>query len=173
MALQTLRSMAGGGIYDQIGGGFARYSTDAAWTVPHFEKMLYDNALLARAYLHGWQVCGDPVLRRTAEETLDWVLREMTRPRGRLLLRAGRRLRGRRGQVLRLAHGRAARRRSATDADDAIRWFGASDQGNFEGQNILESRGAEPAPEVRERIRAKLLHARARRAFGRGSTTSG
>ena len=59
MALQTLRAMAGGGIYDQVGGGFARYSVDARWTVPHFEKMLYDNALLARAYLHGWQVSGD------------------------------------------------------------------------------------------------------------------
>src|SRR5436305_14012525 len=82
MALQTLRSMASGGINDQIGGGFARYSTDPAWTVPHFEKMLYDNALLARAYLHGWQVSGDPILRRTAEETLDWVLREMTGPEG-------------------------------------------------------------------------------------------
>ena len=82
MALQSLRSMASGGINDQIGGGFARYSTDASWTVPHFEKMLYDNALLARAYLHGWQVSGDEVLRRTAEETLDWVLREMTGPEG-------------------------------------------------------------------------------------------
>ena len=58
MSLYTLRSMASGGINDQIGGGFARYSTDSAWTVPHFEKMLYDNALLARAYLHGWQVSG-------------------------------------------------------------------------------------------------------------------
>ena len=109
MALQTLRSMASGGINDQIGGGFARYSVDETWTVPHFEKMLYDNALLARAYLHGWQVSGDPVLRRTAEETLDWILREMTGPGGRLLLGARRRLRGRRGQVLRLEHRRAAR----------------------------------------------------------------
>src|SRR5436305_8063146 len=59
MSLATLRMMAAGGIYDQIGGGFARYAVDATWTVPHFEKMLYDNALLARAYLHGWQVSGD------------------------------------------------------------------------------------------------------------------
>ena len=56
MALGTLRAMASGGIYDQVGGGFSRYSVDGTWTVPHFEKMLYDNALLARAYLHGWQV---------------------------------------------------------------------------------------------------------------------
>ena len=82
MALQTLRSMAGGGIYDQVGGGFSRYSVDARWTVPHFEKMLYDNALLARAYLHGFQASGDALLRRTAEETLDWALREMRAPEG-------------------------------------------------------------------------------------------
>ena len=82
MALQTLRSMAGGGIFDQVGGGFARYSVDARWTVPHFEKMLYDNALLARAYLHGFQASGDALLRRTAEETLDWALREMRAPEG-------------------------------------------------------------------------------------------
>src|SRR5439155_18485878 len=73
----TLRAIARGGIYDQVGGGFSRYSVDAAWTVPHFEKMLYDNALLARAYLHGFQATGDEDLRRVCCETLDWALREM------------------------------------------------------------------------------------------------
>jgi uncharacterized protein YyaL (SSP411 family) len=162
MALQALRSMAGGGINDQIGGGFARYSTDAAWTVPHFEKMLYDNALLARAYLHGWQVCGDPVLRRTAEETLDWVLREMTGPEGGFYSALDADSEGVEGKfyVWRLDELRSV---LGEDADDAIRWFGASDQGNFEGQNILESRGPEPTPEVRERIRARLLEARSAR----------
>ena len=82
MIAQTLRAMASGGMYDQVGGGFARYSVDAHWLVPHFEKMLYDNALLARAYLHGWQVTGDPLFRRVAEETLDWALREMRAPEG-------------------------------------------------------------------------------------------
>jgi uncharacterized protein YyaL (SSP411 family) len=71
MVAQTLRAMASGGMYDQLGGGFARYSVDPYWLVPHFEKMLYDNALLARAYLHGWQVTGEPLFRRVAEETLD------------------------------------------------------------------------------------------------------
>ncbi len=71
-----------GGIYDQLGGGFARYSVDAAWLVPHFEKMLYDNALLARAYLHGWQALGHERYRRVCEETLDWALREMRGPEG-------------------------------------------------------------------------------------------
>jgi hypothetical protein len=82
MALRTLEAMAAGGIYDQVGGGFHRYSVDAGWRVPHFEKMLYDNALLARAYLHGWQVSGEQRLREVAEETLDWALREMRGPEG-------------------------------------------------------------------------------------------
>jgi uncharacterized protein len=77
MVEHTLEQMAHGGIYDQIGGGFARYSTDRDWLVPHFEKMLYDNALLSRVYLHAWQVTGKPLYRRIAEETLDWVVREM------------------------------------------------------------------------------------------------
>ena len=78
----TLDAMLAGGIYDQLGGGFARYSVDAAWLVPHFEKMLYDNALLARAYLHGWQALGHERYRRVCEETLDWALREMRGPEG-------------------------------------------------------------------------------------------
>ena len=77
MSLGTLAAMAAGGIYDQVGGGFARYAVDATWTVPHFEKMLYDNALLARAYLHGWQVSGTDRFREVCCETLDWALREM------------------------------------------------------------------------------------------------
>src|SRR3954451_7362078 len=82
MPLQTLRSMASGGIYDQIGGGFARYSVDERWVVPHFEKMLYDNALLARAYLHAWQITDDTLFRRGCEETLDWAIRELRQDEG-------------------------------------------------------------------------------------------
>ena len=78
----TLEKMAYGGIYDQVGGGFHRYSTDAYWLVPHFEKMLYDNALLARLYLHAFQITGKPLYRRITEETLDYVLREMTDSQG-------------------------------------------------------------------------------------------
>ncbi|MBA3714164.1 MAG: thioredoxin domain-containing protein, partial [Pyrinomonadaceae bacterium] len=74
----TCRRMAEGGMYDQLGGGFHRYSTDARWLVPHFEKMLYDNALLARLYLHAYQATGDGFFRRIAEETFDYVVREMT-----------------------------------------------------------------------------------------------
>jgi uncharacterized protein YyaL (SSP411 family) len=82
MVRTTLDAMARGGIYDQIGGGFARYSTDERWLVPHFEKMLYDNALLARTYLEAFQVTGDPFYRRIATEVLDYILREMTAPEG-------------------------------------------------------------------------------------------
>src|SRR5256886_5164665 len=82
MALQTLRAMAAGGINDQLGGGFHRYSVDERWLGPHFEKMPYDNALLVRAYLDARQLTHDPALRRVAEETLAFVLREMTSPEG-------------------------------------------------------------------------------------------
>jgi uncharacterized protein YyaL (SSP411 family)/aryl-alcohol dehydrogenase-like predicted oxidoreductase len=82
MVRKTLDAMAAGGMYDQIGGGFARYSTDERWLVPHFEKMLYDNALLAKTYLEAYQVTDDPAYRRVATETLEYVLREMTSPEG-------------------------------------------------------------------------------------------
>ncbi len=82
MAASTLRAMARGGMYDQLGGGFHRYSVDERWLVPHFEKMLYDNAQLARVYLHAWQLTGDDDFRRVTIETLDYVLREMTDPSG-------------------------------------------------------------------------------------------
>ena len=82
LVTRSFRAMARGGIYDQIGGGFARYAIDATWLVPHFEKMLYDNALLARLGVHLWQATGDAEVRRVSEETLDWVGREMTSPGG-------------------------------------------------------------------------------------------
>src|SRR5262249_13049036 len=82
MVRLTLDKMARGGIYDHLGGGFARYSTDARWLVPHFEKMLYDNALLSATYLEAYQVTGDAALARVARETLDYVLARMTDPAG-------------------------------------------------------------------------------------------
>jgi len=164
MALHTLRSMASGGIYDQVGGGFARYSVDPSWTVPHFEKMLYDNALLARAYLHGWQVSRDPILRRTAEETLDWTLREMTGPEGAFYSALDADSEGVEGKFYVWSLDEL-REILGADADAAVEWFGASERGNFEGANILESRGPEPAPEQRERIRSMLLQVRAERVW--------
>jgi len=159
MALQTLRSMAGGGIFDQVGGGFARYSVDAQWQVPHFEKMLYDNALLARALVHGYQASGDELLRRTAEETLDWALREMRAPEGGFYSALDADSEGVEGKYYVWTLGEL-RDALGDDADAAIAWFGASEHGNFEGANVLESRGPEPPAEQRERIRSTLLELR-------------
>ena len=145
MSLQTLRSMAGGGINDQIGGGFARYAVDSTWTVPHFEKMLYDNALLARAYLHGWLVSDDPVLRRTCEETLEFVLRELRGPEGGLYSALDADSEGEEGKFYVWSFDDIVDALEPADAEAAIVWFGATAQGNFEGTNVLESRGPEPA----------------------------
>ena len=166
MALQSLRAMASGGIHDQVGGGFSRYSVDGAWTVPHFEKMLYDNALLARAYLHGFLVSGDPVLRRTCEETLDWALREMLAPDGGFHSALDADSEGHEGRfyVWTVPQLIAA---LGPDADVALEWFGATDAGNFAeggaGANVLESRGTEPDGATRERIRERLLAVRSGR----------
>ena len=162
MAIHTLRCMATGGIHDAVGGGFARYAVDATWTVPHFEKMLYDNALLARAYLHGWQVSGDPLLRATCEDTLEWALREMRAPGGAFWSSLDADSEGVEGRfyVWTLDELREA---LGADADAAIAWFGATARGTFEGRNVLETRGPAPDPHTQARVRARLLEIRARR----------
>src|SRR4051794_17623046 len=160
MPLQTLRRMAAGGIYDQIGGGFARYSVDARWVVPHFEKMLYDNALLARAYLHAWQITGDPLFRRVCEETLDWAIRELRQDEGGFASSLDADSEGVEGKFYVWT---PAEFRSALGdlADVAIRHFGVTDGGNFEGLNILVRATSDP-PEIGE-IKSRLLEARASR----------
>jgi uncharacterized protein len=164
MALATLRAMAQGGIYDQVGGGFARYAVDATWTVPHFEKMLYDNALLARAYLHGWQVSGEPLLRRVCVETLDWALREMRGPEGGFGCSLDADSEGVEGKfyVWTLDELLAALGGSGL-AGEALAFFGATAEGNFEGANVLEGRGPEPDAHVLSEIQRVLLAARAAR----------
>ena len=162
MALATLHAMARGGIYDQVGGGFARYAVDATWTVPHFEKMLYDNALLARAYLHGWQVSGEERLREVCEQTLDFALRELRGPEGGFCSSLDADSEGVEGRfyVWSVAELRDALGEEL--AEEAIPYFGASEPGNFEGQtNVLEGRGPRPGrlPETRTR----MLEARGRR----------
>ncbi len=163
MALETLRAMASGGIYDQVGGGFARYSVDATWTVPHFEKMLYDNALLARAYLHGWQVSGEQRLREVCCETLDWALREMRGPEGGFYAALDADSEGVEGKFY--VWTSAELRDALGDpglAEEAIAYFGASERGNFEqATNVLEARS--PAPERLPEIRCKLYGARSER----------
>jgi uncharacterized protein YyaL (SSP411 family) len=152
MAVSTLRHMARGGIYDQVGGGFARYAVDAAWTVPHFEKMLYDNALLARAYLHAWQVEGSEWLLRVCRETLDWALREMHGPEGGFFSALDADSEGEEGKfyVWRVAELESV---LGSDADAAIAYFGATEEGNFEGSNVLQAHGPEPAALKRIRTR--------------------
>jgi uncharacterized protein YyaL (SSP411 family) len=169
MALYTLRSMAGGGIHDQLAGGFHRYAVDATWTVPHFEKMLYDNALLARAYLHGAQLAADAELLDVAVRTLDWMLDEMRGPENGFYCALDADSEGVEGRfyVWRLSDLRGA---LGEDSDAAIRWLGASEQGNFvdphhpqPGLNVLEDRGPRPDHATRERIRAALLNVREQR----------
>jgi uncharacterized protein YyaL (SSP411 family) len=162
MSLGTLRAMARGGIFDQVGGGFARYAVDGTWTVPHFEKMLYDNGLLARAYLHGFQVSGDEGLRRTCELTLDWALRELRGAEGGFASSLDADSEGVEGKfyVWSLAELREV---LGDRADAAIAWFGASEHGNFEGTNVLRADGPEP-PDA-DQIRAELLAVRAERVW--------
>jgi uncharacterized protein YyaL (SSP411 family) len=164
MVAHTLRAMASGGMYDQVGGGFSRYSVDQHWLVPHFEKMLYDNALLARAYLHGWQVTGDPLFRRVAEETLDWALREMRAPEGGFFSALDADSEGVEGKfyVWSVGELRAALG-DEPDADEAIAWFGATDRGNFEGANI-PVRGP-GSPERLDAWRRRLYEVRSQRVW--------
>jgi uncharacterized protein len=162
MSFATLSAMAQGGIYDQIGGGFSRYAVDATWTVPHFEKMLYDNALLTRAYLHGWLLSGDERLRRVCSETLDWALREMRGPEGGFYSALDADSEGVEGKfyVWTVEELRAVL--GGEPAQEAIAYFGATERGNFEhGTNVLEARG--PEPERLAEIRATLLEARTQR----------
>jgi hypothetical protein len=173
MALTSLHAMAGGGIHDQLGDGFSRYSVDAAWTVPHFEKMLYDNALLARAYLHGWQASGDERLQSVCLDTLDWALREMRGPEGGFYSALDADSEGVEGRfyVWSVAQLRDV---LGADADVAIAWLDVTEQGNFQdphhpeaGLNVLTDRGIAggqaPDLQTRARIRDKLLQAREQR----------
>jgi len=163
MSLHTLRAMAGGGMYDQVGGGFARYSVDARWIVPHFEKMLYDNALLARAYLHGWQVSGDDPLRRAAEATLDWMLTELRGPEGGFMSALDADSEGEEGLFYVWTPGQLREVLGPEDAETAAAYFGVHPGGNFEGRTILTRGEQEPANLAD--IRGRLYEARAQRVW--------
>ena len=139
----TLRKMARGGIYDQVGGGFARYSVDAHWLVPHFEKMLYDNAQLSRIYLHAWQATGDDFFRFIAEDIYDYILREMTAPAGGFYSATDADSEGEEGKffvwtIEEMREALEALSQQLPNAFEiAITYFGMSEGGNFEGANIL------------------------------------
>src|SRR5216117_1940277 len=161
MVHTTLTTMARGGIYDQVGGGFHRYSVDAHWLVPHFEKMLYDNGQLASLYLHGWLAFGDPECRRITEETLDYLLRDMTDPAGGFYSAEDADSEGEEGKFY-VWTAEEIRSVVGPDADAALAYWGVDRGPNFEGKNILVVAG-EPDPERMTRARAALFDVRSRR----------
>ena len=133
----TLREMSNGGIYDQLGGGFHRYSVDAYWLVPHFEKMLYDNALLARLYLEACQATGDAFYRRVAEETLDYVVRDMTSSEGGFYSAEDADSEGEEGKFYVWTPAEIEAVLGPDEARVATRFWDVTERGNFEGTNIL------------------------------------
>jgi uncharacterized protein len=161
MAEGTCEAMARGGMYDQLGGGFARYSTDAAWVVPHFEKMLYDNALLARVYLNLWRATGSGLARRVAEETCDWMLRELATRDGGLAASLDADSEGEEGKFYVWRPAELDAVLGTEDGAFAASVFGVTGIGTFEhGASVLQRR-AEPEDAGRlARVRAALLGAR-------------
>ncbi|MFD7827272.1 thioredoxin domain-containing protein, partial [Kitasatospora sp. NPDC059803] len=170
MAVRTGEAMARGGIHDQLGGGFARYAVDAGWVVPHFEKMLYDNALLLRAYLHLWRSTGSPLARRTALTTADFLLRELRTPEGAFASaldadsldeETGKSTEGayyvwEPGQLVDLL--------GPADAATAARLFTVTAGGTFEhGTSVLQLLADPEDFAEYETIRARLFEARTRR----------
>ncbi|HEY3367745.1 MAG TPA: thioredoxin domain-containing protein [Symbiobacteriaceae bacterium] len=144
----TLRKMACGGVYDQLGGGFHRYSVDAAWAVPHFEKMLYDNASLPPVYLAAWQATGDPLYRRIAEETLQYVMREMTHPEGGFYATTDADSEGEEGKYFVWDRDEVFAATGPDLGELLCRHFGVTAEGNFEhtGKTVLHV--AVPAEEL-------------------------
>ena len=171
----TLDKMAAGGIYDQIGGGFHRYATDARWMVPHFEKMLYDNALLSRLYLHSYQVTGKAAYRRIAEETMDYVLREMTDNAGGFFCAQDADSDGEEGKYYLWTSGQIIELLGEEDGRLVSRYFGIGGDGALEGGSVLHlpkdlgaaalDSGVQPAEmkAVIERSMPRLLQARRQR----------
>jgi uncharacterized protein YyaL (SSP411 family) len=163
---RTLDAMMAGGIYDQIGGGFARYAVDASWLIPHFEKMLYDNAQLARVYLHGWQALGHDRYRRICEETLDWVLREMRGPEGGFYSALDADSEGEEGRFY-VWTPEELREVLGEEAESIATYYGVSEAGNFEGRNVLHLPAGAPAPQPHGLTEARqaLYEARSKREW--------
>jgi len=176
MAVNSFRKMARGGIYDHIGGGFARYSVDATWLVPHFEKMLYDNALLARFGAHLWQATKDDEIKRVTIETVEWVAREMTDPDGGFYSSLDADSEGHEGKFYVWSEEELDTLLGA-DSRAFKTYYGVVRGGNFEGKSILyvpanrevAARRAAVEPDVLDEIvnraRRVLLEARSRRAW--------
>jgi uncharacterized protein len=164
MASATAAAMARGGLYDQLAGGFARYSVDASWVVPHFEKMLYDNALLARCYAHLWRRAGDPLARRVAEQTCDWMLAELRTPEGGFAAALDADSDGAEGAFYVWTPDELTAVLGPADGQFAAQAFGVTSAGTFEhGRSVLQL-PADQDDQVRlGRVRAALLSARGQR----------
>ena len=137
MTLHTLRKMAQGGMYDHLGGGFHRYSVDERWLVPHFEKMLYDNALLARLYLEGYQASGAPFFRQVVEDILAYVEREMVSPEGGFYSTQDADSEGQEGKFFVWSQDEVMQILGDEVGEIFCRYYDVTDVGNFEGKNIL------------------------------------
>ena len=164
MVVTTLDAMASGGIYDHLGGGFSRYSVDAFWMVPHFEKMLYDNALIPRPYLHAWQVTGEDRFRQVVEETIGYVQRDLRAPEGGLYSAEDADSEGEEGKFY-VWRPEEIDRVLGDSATAVKQWYGVTGAGNFEGSNILHRpvRGDLLRPPEVEDGRRRLLEHRATR----------
>ncbi|HYI16590.1 MAG TPA: thioredoxin domain-containing protein [Thermomicrobiales bacterium] len=169
MAEFTLDKMGRGGLYDQIGGGFHRYAVDAIWLVPHFEKMLYDNAQLAHVYTIAWQLTGEPFYRAIADETFAYVLAEMTAPGGGFYSTQDADSEGEEGKFYAWTVAELREVLGAEDGDRVAGLLGVTERGNFEGSNVLSIpnvadrmtwRSEEIAP-----LRRKLYEARSKRVW--------
>jgi uncharacterized protein YyaL (SSP411 family) len=161
----TLDAMASGGIYDHLGGGFARYSVDDRWLVPHFEKMLYDQALLTQVYVHAWQLTGEPRYRQVVEETVGYVLRDLRHPGGGFFSSEDADSEGEEGRFYVWSAEEARAVLGPDLADAAFDWYGITPEGNFEGRTILHRpvRGDLLRPEPIDQARAALFAAREHR----------
>ena len=169
LATRTLDAMAAGGIHDQLGGGFARYATDSEWLVPHFEKMLYDQAGLLRVYLHGWQVTGDAIYLGVAEGIVSYVARDLTAPEGGVYSAEDADSEGIEGKFYVWTPDQVRSGIAGADGDAVARavldWFDVTPGGNFEGATILRRPVGDPlvGSDLVEEGRRRLLAARSAR----------
>ena len=164
MVTGTAHAMARGGMYDQLGGGFARYSVDADWVVPHFEKMLYDNALLARVYAHLWRRTGDPLARRAAHETCTWMIRELRTSEGGFASALDADSAGEEGLFYTWTPAELTAELGDADGRYAAETFGVTRAGTFErGRSVLQLRADPAEPGRLAAVRDALLAARERR----------